>query len=92
MGAVVEQIKQLVANGYREVVLTGVDVTSYGPDLPGTPTLGKLVQAILRHVPDLPRLRLSSIDSIEADEALHEAMADGGSCRTCICRCSRATT
>ena len=76
MGAVVEQIRQLVANGYREVVLTGVDVTSYGPDLPGTPTLGKLVQSILRHVPDLPRLRLSSIDSIEADEALHEAMTD----------------
>ena len=76
MGAVVEQIKQLVANGHREVVLTGVDVTSYGPDLPGTPTLGKLVQSILRHVPDLPRLRLSSIDSIEADGALHEAMVD----------------
>jgi threonylcarbamoyladenosine tRNA methylthiotransferase MtaB len=76
MGAVVEQIRQLVAGGYREVVLTGVDVTSYGPDLPGTPTLGKLVQSILRHVPDLPRLRLSSIDSIEADEALHEAMTD----------------
>ncbi len=75
MGAVVEQIKQLVGNGYREVVLTGVDITSYGPDLPGTPSLGKLTQAILRHVPDLPRLRISSIDSIEADEALHEAIA-----------------
>jgi threonylcarbamoyladenosine tRNA methylthiotransferase MtaB len=76
MGAVVEQIKKLVGNGYREVVLTGVDITSYGPDLPGTPTLGKLVQAILRHVPELPRLRISSIDSIEADPAFYEALAD----------------
>ncbi|WP_108461707.1 tRNA (N(6)-L-threonylcarbamoyladenosine(37)-C(2))-methylthiotransferase MtaB [Devosia naphthalenivorans] len=75
MGAVVDQVKKLVANGYREVVLTGVDVTSYGPDLPGNLTLGKLTQAILRHVPDLPRLRISSIDSIEADEALYDAMA-----------------
>jgi threonylcarbamoyladenosine tRNA methylthiotransferase MtaB len=75
MGVVVEQIKRLVGNGYREVVLTGVDITSYGPDLPGAPGLGKLVQAILRHVPDLPRLRISSIDSIEADAALHEAIA-----------------
>ncbi len=76
MGLVVEQIRKLVGNGYREVVLTGVDITSYGPDLPGTPTLGRLVQAILKHVPDLPRLRISSIDSIEADPALYEAMAD----------------
>jgi len=75
MGAVVEQIKKLVGNGYREVVLTGVDITSYGPDLPGMPTLGKLIQSILRHVPDLPRLRISSIDSIEADEALYDAVA-----------------
>jgi len=75
MGIVVEQIKKLAGNGYREVVLTGVDITSYGPDLPGTPTLGKLTQAILRHVPDLPRLRISSIDSIEADEALYDAVA-----------------
>src|SRR5690606_7726023 len=56
MGAVVEQIKKLVGNGYREIVLTGVDITSYGPDLPGQPTLGKLTQQILRYVPDLPRL------------------------------------
>ncbi|KKB78891.1 2-methylthioadenine synthase [Devosia soli] len=76
MGLVVEQIKTLVGNGVREVVLTGVDITSYGPDLPGAPTLGTLVQAILRHVPDLPRLRISSIDSIEADAALYEAVAD----------------
>ncbi|MHA6689155.1 tRNA (N(6)-L-threonylcarbamoyladenosine(37)-C(2))-methylthiotransferase MtaB [Devosia sp. A449] len=75
MGMVVEQIKKLVGNGYREVVLTGVDITSYGPDLPGTPTLGKLAQAILRHVPDLPRLRISSIDSIEADAALYDVVA-----------------
>ena len=75
MGLVVEQIKKLVDNGYGEVVLTGVDITSYGGDLPGTPSLGKLTQAILRHVPALPRLRISSIDSIEADEALYDAVA-----------------
>lgn len=75
MGAVVEQIRKLVGNGYREIVLTGVDITSYGPDLPGTPTLGKLTQQILRHVPDLPRLRISSIDSIEADPAFYDAVA-----------------
>jgi threonylcarbamoyladenosine tRNA methylthiotransferase MtaB len=76
MGLVVEQIKKLVANGYAEIVLTGVDITSYGPDLPGAPTLGKLTQSILKHVPDLPRLRISSIDSIEADPALYEAVSD----------------
>jgi threonylcarbamoyladenosine tRNA methylthiotransferase MtaB len=75
MGAVVEQMRTLVGNGYRELVLTGVDITSYGADLPGQPSLGKLVQAILRHIPDLPRLRISSIDSIEADEALYDALA-----------------
>jgi threonylcarbamoyladenosine tRNA methylthiotransferase MtaB len=74
MGKVVEQVRTLVGNGYREVVLTGVDITSYGGDLPGRPALGQLVQAILRHVPDLPRLRVSSIDSIEADEAFYEAI------------------
>ncbi|MCC0024304.1 MAG: tRNA (N(6)-L-threonylcarbamoyladenosine(37)-C(2))-methylthiotransferase MtaB [Hyphomicrobiaceae bacterium] len=76
MGEVVEQIKLLAGNGYAEVVLTGVDITSYGPDLPGQPSLGKLVQQILRHVPDLPRLRISSIDSIEADDALMESLSD----------------
>lgn len=76
MGLVVDQIKKLVANGYQEIVLTGVDITSYGPDLPGAPTLGLLTQAILKHVPDLPRLRISSIDSIEADSALYEAVSD----------------
>jgi len=76
MGAVVEQMKRLVGNGYRELVLTGVDITSYGADLPGQPSLGRLVQAILRHIPDLPRLRISSIDSIEADAALFDALGD----------------
>lgn len=76
MGMVVEQIKKLVGNGYLEVVLTGVDTTSYGADLPGRQSLGRLVQQILRHVPELLRLRISSIDSIEADEALFDAMAE----------------
>jgi threonylcarbamoyladenosine tRNA methylthiotransferase MtaB len=76
MGAVVEQIRQLVANGYREVVLTGVDITSYGADLPGAPRLGALVRSVLRHVPELPRLRLSSIDSIEADPDLMRAIGE----------------
>ena len=76
MGAVVEQIKALVGNGYREVVLTGVDITAYGADLPGTQSLGTLTQAILHHVPDLPRLRISSLDSIEADSALIDAICD----------------
>ncbi|MBA8877933.1 tRNA (N(6)-L-threonylcarbamoyladenosine(37)-C(2))-methylthiotransferase MtaB [Phyllobacterium myrsinacearum] len=76
MGGVVEQVKRLVGNGYNEVVLTGVDMTSYGPDLPGSLRLGKLVKTILGQVPDLKRLRLSSIDSIEADEDLMEALAN----------------
>lgn len=75
VGEVVRQVQRLVEAGHLEVVLTGVDLTSWGPDLPGAPKLGALVQAILAHVPDLPRLRLSSIDSIEADPALIEAMA-----------------
>ena len=74
MGAAVAQVRRLVDAGYREVVLSGVDMTSWGADLPGAPRLGTLVQAILRHVPDLPRLRLSSIDSIEADPALLDAI------------------
>ncbi|MEM7569413.1 MAG: tRNA (N(6)-L-threonylcarbamoyladenosine(37)-C(2))-methylthiotransferase MtaB [Pseudomonadota bacterium] len=73
-GAVIEQIRALVGSGYKEVVLTGVDLTSYGSDLPGTPQLGDLVQRILKLVPDLPRLRISSIDSIEADPALVDAI------------------
>jgi threonylcarbamoyladenosine tRNA methylthiotransferase MtaB len=75
MGAVVDDIRALAANGYREVVLTGVDITSYGADLPGTPKLGRLVKQILKHVPELLRLRLSSIDSVEADAELLDALA-----------------
>ncbi|RNF34021.1 tRNA (N(6)-L-threonylcarbamoyladenosine(37)-C(2))-methylthiotransferase MtaB [Paracoccus methylarcula] len=74
-GVVVEQIKRLVGRGFNEVVLTGVDLTSWGADLPGQPRLGDLVMRILRLVPDLPRLRISSIDSIEADENLMLAIA-----------------
>ncbi len=74
-GVVVEQIRRLVDRGYNEVVLTGVDLTSWGDDLPARPRLGDLVQRILRLVPDLPRLRISSIDSIEADPALIDAIA-----------------
>lgn len=73
-GEVVDQIRRLVDNGYGEVVLSGVDITSWGADMPGAPTLGRLVQQILIHVPDLPRLRISSIDSIEVDAPLFEAM------------------
>ncbi|MDZ7823854.1 MAG: tRNA (N(6)-L-threonylcarbamoyladenosine(37)-C(2))-methylthiotransferase MtaB [Ahrensia sp.] len=75
MGGIVDQVKRLVDNGYAEIVLTGVDLTSFGPDLPGAPSLGDLVKKILAQVPSLKRLRLSSIDSIEADEALYEAIA-----------------
>jgi len=74
-GVVVDQIKRLVDRGYNEVVLTGVDLTSWGADLPGEPKLGDLVMRILRLVPDLPRLRISSIDSIEVDENLMLAIA-----------------
>ncbi|MEI6097050.1 MAG: tRNA (N(6)-L-threonylcarbamoyladenosine(37)-C(2))-methylthiotransferase MtaB [Alphaproteobacteria bacterium] len=74
-GVVVEQIKRLVGNGFNEVVLTGVDLTSWGADLPAQPRLGDLVNRILRLVPDLNRLRISSIDSIEADPALMQAIA-----------------
>jgi threonylcarbamoyladenosine tRNA methylthiotransferase MtaB len=70
IGAVVEQVRALVAHGYREVVLTGVDITSYGPDLPGQPTLGQMVRRLLALVPELPRLRLSSLDPVEMDEDL----------------------
>jgi threonylcarbamoyladenosine tRNA methylthiotransferase MtaB len=74
-GVVVDQIRRLRDAGYNEVVLTGVDLTSWGADLPGAPRLGDLVRRILKLVPDLPRLRLSSIDSIEVDPALMEALA-----------------
>ncbi len=75
MGAVVEQVKRLAGQGYAEIVLTGVDMTGYGGDLPGAPKLGRLVKTILRQVADVRRLRLSSIDSIEADDDLLEAIA-----------------
>jgi len=75
MGAVVEQVKRLAGNGYAEIVLSGVDLTSYGADLPGSPKLGRLVRTLLRQVPDMKRLRLSSIDSIEADLELIETIA-----------------
>ncbi len=74
-GVVVDQIKRLVDKGYNEIVLTGVDLTSWGADLPATPHLGDLVMRILRLVPDLPRLRISSIDSIEVDDNLMLAIA-----------------
>ena len=75
-GDVVEQIKRLVDTDHYEVVLTGVDLTSWGEDLPGAPKLGNLVQRILKLVPDLPQLRISSIDAIEIDEALFEAIRE----------------
>ncbi|MGE0611650.1 MAG: tRNA (N(6)-L-threonylcarbamoyladenosine(37)-C(2))-methylthiotransferase MtaB [Hyphomicrobiales bacterium] len=75
-GEVVAQIRRLVGNGHREVVLTGVDMTAWGADLPGEMKLGSLVRAILRHVPELERLRLSSIDSVEADDDLVRAIAE----------------
>ncbi len=71
-GAVIARIASLVAAGHREIVLTGVDLTSYGPDLPGTPSLASLVERILTHVPALERLRLSSLDSIEIDDRLFD--------------------
>ncbi|MEL6564854.1 MAG: tRNA (N(6)-L-threonylcarbamoyladenosine(37)-C(2))-methylthiotransferase MtaB [Pseudomonadota bacterium] len=74
-GVVVDQIKRLVGRGFNELVLTGVDLTSWGADLPGEPKLGDLVMRILRLIPDLPRLRISSIDSIEVDDALMQAIA-----------------
>jgi threonylcarbamoyladenosine tRNA methylthiotransferase MtaB len=76
MGAVVNQVRALVEGGYAEIVLTGVDLTSYGADLPGTPKLGLLAKQILRHVPELKRLRISSIDQVEVDRDLLDAIAD----------------
>jgi threonylcarbamoyladenosine tRNA methylthiotransferase MtaB len=74
-GEVVEQVRRLAAQGYQEIVLTGVDVTSWGADLPGQPTLGQLVARILKLVPELPRLRLSSIDAAEIDPDLMRCLA-----------------
>ena len=73
-GSVIEHIQKLVDSGFQEVVLTGVDVTSYGHDLPGQPNLGSLVERILKLVPDLPRLRLSSIDGVEIDARLFDLL------------------
>ena len=75
-GEVVAQVRRLVENGYAEIVLTGVDITAYGGDLPGAMTLGKLTRTVLKLVPELPRLRLSSIDSVEADPDLIKAIAE----------------
>ncbi|WP_172328841.1 tRNA (N(6)-L-threonylcarbamoyladenosine(37)-C(2))-methylthiotransferase MtaB [Mangrovicoccus sp. HB161399] len=77
-GVVVDQIRRLVQRGYNEVVLTGVDLTSWGADLPAAPKLGDLVMRILKLVPELPRLRISSIDSIEVDGNLMRAIAEEG--------------
>ncbi len=76
MGAVVDQVRALVGRGHAEIVLTGVDLTSYGADLPGAPKLGQLTKQILRHVPELNRLRISSIDQVEVDRDLFDAIAD----------------
>ena len=75
-GEVVAQVRRLVEAGYPEIVLTGVDITSYGADLPGGMTLGTLVRQVLRHVPELKRLRLSSIDQMEVDTNLMDAIAE----------------
>ena len=76
MGDIVNQVRLLVANGYGEVVLSGVDITSYGPDLPGSPTLGQMVRRLLANVPELTRLRLSSIDVAEIDAELIELIVN----------------
>jgi threonylcarbamoyladenosine tRNA methylthiotransferase MtaB len=76
MGAVIDQVRTLTERGHAEIVLTGVDLTSYGADLPGMPKLGQLTKQILRHVLELKRLRISSIDSIEADRDLLDVIAD----------------
>jgi threonylcarbamoyladenosine tRNA methylthiotransferase MtaB len=76
MGAVVSQVRSVVERGHAEIVLTGVDLTSYGADLPGAPKLGMLTKQILRHVPELKRLRISSIDSIEVDRDLLDVIGN----------------
>jgi len=76
MGAVVKQVRALVERGHAEIVLTGVDLTSYGADLPGAPKLGQLTKQILRHVPEVKRLRISSIDQVEADRDLLDVIAN----------------
>jgi threonylcarbamoyladenosine tRNA methylthiotransferase MtaB len=76
VGAVVAQVRALVEAGYREVVLTGVDIASYGPDLPGAPSLGQLVRRLLALVPELQRLRLSSLDPVAIDDELWRLVAE----------------
>ena len=76
IGVIAEQVKALVAQGYKEVVFTGVDVTSYGPDLPGKPTLGQMIRRVLALVPELPRVRLSSLDPVEIDDDLWRLIAE----------------
>lgn len=76
MGRIVEEVRGLAAGGYKEVVITGVDITGYGTDLPGQPTLGQMVRRLLMAVPELPRLRLSSIDPAELDDDLLSVIAD----------------
>lgn len=76
IGVIAEQVRKLVESGYNEIVFTGVDVTSYGPDLPGTPTLGQMIRRVLALVPELPRLRLSSLDPVEIDEDLWRLIAE----------------
>jgi threonylcarbamoyladenosine tRNA methylthiotransferase MtaB len=76
MGAIVAQVRALLAAGYREVVLTGVDIASYGADLPGTPRLGQMVRRLLALVPELPRLRLSSLDPAALDDDLWRLLAE----------------
>jgi threonylcarbamoyladenosine tRNA methylthiotransferase MtaB len=76
MGEIVEQVRKLTQGGYQEIVLTGVDITSYGPDLPGKPTLGQMVRRLLALVPEVKRLRLSSLDPVEIDEDLWRLIAE----------------
>lgn len=76
IGEIVNQVRALVESGYREIVMTGVDITSYGPDLPGHPTLGQMIRRVLALVPELPRLRLSSLDPVEMDDDLWRLIAE----------------
>ncbi len=76
IGEVVSQVKQLVANGYKEIVITGVDITDYGKDLPGSPTLGSMLKRLLNLIPELPRLRLSSVDVAEIDDDLFDLITN----------------
>ncbi|PLX30513.1 MAG: tRNA (N(6)-L-threonylcarbamoyladenosine(37)-C(2))-methylthiotransferase MtaB [Alphaproteobacteria bacterium] len=75
MGHLFKQVKTYVDNGFNEIVLTGVDITSYGQDLPGKPTLGQMMRRLLAHIPDLPRLRLSSVDPVEIDNDVFQLLA-----------------